>query len=246
MSTDRSTHWSLTINNPNADDEECIALARQRGWKIDGQKERGEGGTEHYQLHLQTPQVRFSAVKKMFPRAHIEVARNPSALALYVTKEETRIGELVKKQDRYPSQSKFFELIWDEILATPDDYPFKLATLKFVGDAKPHRRAYWQAAQALVRKGYYVENMAVNPMTLSAWDSFFYALLDRKIAGETSRQTDEVRLIPEDSLPPQEVNAPQASLSQEAYYPPPPCSPCQTCHDWSCRTPNRHASQRSP
>ena len=86
-STSRSNIWSLTINNPTADDEECIQLARQKGWKVEGQKEVGKEGTPHYQLMLKTPQVRFSAVKKLFPRAHIEIARNATALAQYVTKK---------------------------------------------------------------------------------------------------------------------------------------------------------------
>lgn len=94
--TDRGTCWSLTINNPTQDDEDAIHIARQKGWKVEGQKERGEQGTEHYQLMLRTPQVRFSAVKKQFPRAHIELARNPSALATYVSKEETRLQPLAQ------------------------------------------------------------------------------------------------------------------------------------------------------
>lgn len=188
--TSRATHWSLTINNPTDADEECLQLARQRGWKIDGQRERGQEGTEHLQLHVQTPQVRFSAVKKMFPRAHIEVARNPSALAQYVVKDDTRVGELVSKQEAYPSQAKFFDLIWVEILATPEAYNFRPATLKFFGESKPHKLAYWKAAQALVSQGYYVEQMAANPMTIAAWDVFATAILRRKIARETSRQTD--------------------------------------------------------
>jgi len=72
--TDRATVWSVTINNPTPSDEEGIALARQRGWQVEGQKEKGSEGTEHYQLMVKTPQVRFSAVKKAFPRGHIEAA----------------------------------------------------------------------------------------------------------------------------------------------------------------------------
>jgi len=214
--TQRATHWSLTINNPTSDDEECMALARQRGWKIDGQKERGAEGTEHYQLHLQTPQVRFAAVKKAFPRAHIEIARNAAALQQYVMKSDTRVGGLLTQQEKYPSQSKFFDLVWVEILATPAEYNFRPTTLKFFGENKPHKLAYWKACQSLVSQGYHIESMAVNPMTLAAWDSFHLALLRRKNAGETTRQPD-VRLIPEDSLPTQEYNHASQDVSQEAY-----------------------------
>jgi len=64
---------------------------------------------------VKTPQVRFSAVKKAFPRAHIEVARNPAALATYVSKEETRVGQLPGKSELYPSQAKTFGMFVDWI-----------------------------------------------------------------------------------------------------------------------------------
>ena len=89
MSQQRASVWSVTINNPTQTDEYNISEARQKGWKVEGQLERGEQGTEHYQLILRTPQVRFSAVKQVFPRAHIEVARNVGALTAYVHKEDT-------------------------------------------------------------------------------------------------------------------------------------------------------------
>jgi len=104
----RSSAWSITINNPTQTDEYNIALARQKGWKVEGQKEKGEQGTEHYQLIVRTPQVRFSAIKRVFPRAHIEVARNVAALTAYVHKEESRVSSLAIDQSKYPSQLQLF------------------------------------------------------------------------------------------------------------------------------------------
>lgn len=65
---------------------------------------------------VKTPQVRFSAVKKLFPRGHIEIARNPAALATYVGKEETRVGQLPDKQELYPSQAKTFSMFAEYVL----------------------------------------------------------------------------------------------------------------------------------
>lgn len=48
----------------------------------------------HYQLMVKTPQERFAAIKKVFPTAHIEVARNQKALEQYVHKEDTRVEPL--------------------------------------------------------------------------------------------------------------------------------------------------------
>jgi len=196
--TSRSSCWSLTINNPTSDDEEALNLARQRGWRVDGQKEVGKEGTPHYQLILHTGQVRFAAVKKLFPRAHIEPARNSAALAAYVKKDDTRAGSLPSQQEMYPSQKRFFELIWDEIYNNPEcfeNYGFKVETKRFYGDKGTSKRAFYTATRELIRRGYVVENLASNPMTLNSWDLFAYALLDRKIAGETMRQTDEIAQV---------------------------------------------------
>ena len=107
--------WSVTINNPTPSDDEEIARARQKGWKVDGQPEVGANGTLHYQLVVKTPQVRFSQVKKAFCRAHVELARDPLALQAYVHKEDTKAGELQVAQEMYPSLSKLWELIYDQL-----------------------------------------------------------------------------------------------------------------------------------
>ena len=95
----RATAWSVTMNMKTIPREKCenyIDNARFHGWSVEGQIEKGQEGTQHYQLLVKTPQVRFSAVKKLFPTAHIEVARNVSALQNYVHKDDTRVEELKK------------------------------------------------------------------------------------------------------------------------------------------------------
>lgn len=185
---DRATCWSLVINNPKPSDDEDIATALQKGWRIDGQLEKGEKeGTPHYQMILRTPQVRFAAVKKQFPRARIEVARNPAALSAYVRKEETRAGTLPTSQERYPSQAKFFDLVWDEILADPTKSEFKRASNGMFISPK---NALVFATKELIKKGYMVENVCCNPMTIQAWTYFHPEFLIRK----TNRQTDAERV----------------------------------------------------
>lgn len=195
----RSTAWSLTLNNPTAEDEEQINIARQQGWKVEGQKEKGESGTEHYQLMVKTPQVRFSSVKKMFPRAHIEPARNIAALTQYVVKESTRVGDLPTQQSLYPSLSRFWELLAEELNA--------MEFLNWNYLVEPTTRSssevWWKetprsvlkdplialdwATEALIHKGYRVEGIACNPSTRLAWKKFHSALLCRAY---THRQTD--------------------------------------------------------
>jgi len=193
MQNVRATNWSLTINNPTEKDEEEIARARQQGWSVEGQKEVGEEGTPHYQLHVKTPQVRFSAVKKMFSRAHIEVAKSPAALAKYVQKEETRVGQLSTSQDQYPSLSKLWELIyiwlrdtkevslWDDV---KDEFCVKGSYVIYVDSNYVHHRReplsiFDDFIKDMIKAGYFVETMGINPQIRGSWNSYWFALLQR-------------------------------------------------------------------
>lgn len=183
--TTRHSCWSLTINNPTADDEECIALARQKGWKIEGQLEAGTEGTPHYQLKLSTGQVRFSAVKKAFPRAHIEPARNVAALTQYVAKEDTRIGTLSTTQEKYPSLSRFWQLVYDR-MSDEEGGPADEIDWTRVSDKKKLER-FDSACYTLITEGYHIETMAVNPQVRACFAKFAGAILFRAFA---DRQTD--------------------------------------------------------
>lgn len=181
MSTERGTVWSLTINNPTSSDEECINVARQKGWRVEGQKEKGKEGTVHYQLLLRTPQVRFSAVKKQFPRAHIEIARNKAALQQYVHKEDTREGELQSSDEYYPSLQK----VWDM-------FSFHLYDLYEDWRDKPSDMPQWNGERWLsefdkwvniaIQHGYVVEGIAVNPQTRSSINKYGFSLYTRSVA----------------------------------------------------------------
>ena len=177
--SDRGTNWSVTINNPTPDDEEAIALARQKGWKVEGQLEAGKEGTPHYQLHVKTPQIRFAALKKAFPRAHIEPARNVKALETYVKKDETRIGGLATSSEMYPSQSKFWELVCDRIQPPKGSQCMNPGRLLDQLD---------DACRLLIEEGYHIENIAANPSTRAIWNRFSFSIQKRTETEKTARQ----------------------------------------------------------
>lgn len=112
---------------------------------------------------VRTGQQRFSAVKKQFPRAHIEPAKNVAALEQYVTKEETRVGQLPTASAMYPSQAATFNMFADWIDEDVD------------GRKGGHHR--WNADRWLEKwesfvhdkicEGYFIEQLAVNPQTLA-------------------------------------------------------------------------------
>jgi len=195
-STDRANCWSLTINNPTPADDECIAQARARGWKVDGQKEQGEeSGTIHYQICLTTGQVRFSAVKKMFPRARIEIAREKSALLKYVNKQETRVGSLPTTTSKYPSSMEFWKLITTELMS----YEIPKEHRIMDGEDRPYWEATWDAEKSyhfacakLIRKGFHIDVLCMNPQIrkfwlIHTWDIVYRAYIER----QTDRQTAE-------------------------------------------------------
>lgn len=200
MANDRATMWSVTINNPTEKDEEEIALARQRGWKVEGQKEVGLEGTPHYQLAVKTPQVRFSAVRKAFQRGHVEQARNAKALQTYVTKEETRVGQLPTAQDKYPSMSKLLVLLFEKFNALNyldiDNYPTQLWRRTTSG--RPILELFDDAVRPLIVEGYKIGSMCANPATRSHFKLYWQAefehihlALEAQHALETKdRQTD--------------------------------------------------------
>lgn len=99
-SAKKSCYWSITINNPTEDDLIRWEGLKGEKWvkKVIGQLEKGENGTPHVQGMLNTESVRFSQIKRVLPRAHIEVARKPAALAQYVQKEDTRLAPLQTAQ----------------------------------------------------------------------------------------------------------------------------------------------------
>jgi len=207
--TARATVWSLTIANPTESSEEEIAMARQKGWTVIGQIELGEGGLRHYQIMLKTPQLRFSAIKKQFPTAHIEIARNPKALELYVNKEETRAGQLPSSQEKYPSLSRYWDFIYQycERMNYIDYSETKFAWWKDA-NRKEALTILDEATDDLIRHGYFVEGIASNPSTRTSFKKYSLAILERAYdIRQTDRQTnpdlDSVQ-IPTFPVPPYE------------------------------------------
>lgn len=221
--TKRSSVWSVTINNPTSGDEECLALARQMGWKVEGQLEKGEEGTPHYQLCVRTPQVRFSAVKKAFPRGHVEAARSAPALKRYVEKEEGRLAPLPTTQEMYPSLSKFWDLVVQHIDA---DNWYTIAVWQGLEEWNERKAggplltpdlALTRAVNDLIADGYHIESLAVNPQVISAWRKYHKGLIlrvykERKAAALETEESVSLPMVNDapqvPSPPPQDPPAP--------------------------------------
>lgn len=177
----RATCWSITINNPTAQDTQCNVP----GWKLHGQYEEGEEGTRHFQGMLKTPQVRFAQVKKEFPRAHIEVARNKEALALYVNKKETRVATY--EAQGVPSMFEYQDIVanrWDE-----EDW---IEYLRMYPTKPCDERAMLyidNIVSNLVLEGYKgIEFIAINPMWRASWKKFYRSIIERNARSSRSQE----------------------------------------------------------
>lgn len=150
------------------------------GWKMIGQMEQGAEGTEHFQGMLRTPQVRFSAVKKVYPRAHIEVARSKAALEKYVSKEETRLA--VVESEHIPTIFEYQTTIakrwkWDEF----QEFLVARGPLK---DQDETAMLYLDSlvAQDIANGQRGAEWIATNPMWRNAWKKFWRSIIKRENA----------------------------------------------------------------
>lgn len=189
-SADRATCWSITQQVQST--EEGKLFMEQMvppGWHLTGQVEVAPTtGQLHLQLMLRTPQVRFSAVKKQFPKAHIEQARDRRALATYVQKDETRV--MAMEQPETPTIWQFSEMVANRV-----DIAELVEHVRAFRSAPPTETLYWDdaAGEEILRYidilvGRFVhegvrgaEYMGVNPMFRSAWKTYGRSLILRKI-----------------------------------------------------------------
>lgn len=179
MTTERSGCWSITINNPKEGEIETIELPA--GWKLQGQMEVGKEGTPHYQGMLTTPQVRFSAVKKVLVRAHIEPARNRSALQKYVHKADTRSAEVDIVESRIPTLFDYQKVVadeWDEEewhRFSKDVVPEKIDDIAMLYLDRIVAAHIEQGVKG-------IEFIAINPMWRSSWKKFWRSIIKRNAA----------------------------------------------------------------
>lgn len=193
---ERATCWSITINNPKEDEYNCSLPAK---WMLSGQLEKGEEeGTVHYQGMLTTPQVRFSAVKKQFPRAHIEVAKNRSALSKYVHKDDTRLQVVQDNVSNIPTLFDYQHTVaskWNEedfvkmrngiISQEPNKCEGDIALLYIDSIVE----------QDIIDGVLGIEYIAINPMWRSSWKKFYRGIIlrEKKIRAECIENGETVR-----------------------------------------------------
>lgn len=194
---ERGTCWSITINNPTDDD--LKPSFPNNKWVMKGQIEQGKEGTVHYQGMLTTPQVRFSAVKKALPRAHIELAKNRQALEKYVQKEDTRVAVVQNIHNNIPTLFDYQHTVASKW----DDEEFRTFCAKYDNDYII-KHGMGEIAllyvDTIVAKDIEdgmcgIEYIAINPMWRSAWKKFWRQMVrrERKIISSNLVIEDETQ-----------------------------------------------------
>jgi len=184
--TDRATCWSITINNPTK--EEVDAWTNIPGWHMKGQYEEGDkNGTPHFQGMLRTPQVRVKAVKRIFPRAHIEIARDRAALAKYVNKEETRVATY--EADGVPTIFEYQKKVADQWNTESFEECRRLYHNKPEDDVA---MIYLDGICAnMISEGAKgLEFIAINPMWRSSWKRFYRSIITRNASSLLGSQVE--------------------------------------------------------
>jgi len=164
----RSSWWSITINNPTDEDRNCLKSENWPTWvkRYDGQEEVGKDGTLHIQGALNTAQVRFSAVKGWLARAHIEAARDKSALLKYVQKSDTAVEGTFKSESKeYLTMDKALKkLVQFYEPASEQRWEF----LKY-DSQKVYTEEYWAAVNRLLEEDSTLVQLYTNPQMLRSW-----------------------------------------------------------------------------
>lgn len=182
--TERASCWSITINNPTAEDDEIIAKLRRMPWFIEfkSQLEEGAEGTKHIQGMLRTSQVRFSAVKKALPRAHIEAARNSNALAAYVNKTDTCLAKRSEVVRDIPTLFEYQDKVAAELKEA--DVMERWAYYEQMRVIKDPGECALEVVDSIVSRhiaagGRGLEFISINPMWRSSWKKFWRAIIKR-------------------------------------------------------------------
>lgn len=100
----RSRDYAFTINNPVESDYSALDLLKDKAQYIIVGDEVGENGTPHLQCYAYfSNQKAFGSMKKLFPRAHIEVAKGSAEQnRVYCSKQKVlfECGEIPQQGKR--------------------------------------------------------------------------------------------------------------------------------------------------
>ena len=154
---DKSTWWSITAFDEG--EKEWLAAGVYPSFveKLFGGLEKcPDTGKVHFQGALKCrSQQRFSAIKKILPKSHIEAAKSSSALQKYAMKAETAVGEKAIYSNERPYYT--LEAILTLLAVMPGDQDIDIDD------------DFWNRVVLILIKEPWLVGLLVKPDTLRAW-----------------------------------------------------------------------------
>lgn len=202
MSQIRASCWSLTLYydvNDKPVDVDFQLPSIPAGWTVEGQiEECPETKRLHYQGMAKTPQIRRSALDRIFgTKNHYEKAISRVGLEDYVHKPETRIAEVATKSvmnmydfSKYIAEK--FEMEEYEIMKkTADDLSYKTDG-KIKADYEAVMLEYIDelVCEAIESGIEGAEWNGSNPAFRAMWKKYGLAVVKRTLRARQDRQTD--------------------------------------------------------
>lgn len=108
MANSNGRNFCFTLNNPSTEEKEAVLRCPLAKYVIFGEEKGEKDGTPHLQGYFEMKKtVRFSALKKLYPRMHIEKRGGSQRQAiLYCMKGSQSHEEWQEKEDKGPNFGK--------------------------------------------------------------------------------------------------------------------------------------------
>jgi hypothetical protein len=184
--TDKSTWWSIT----SFDDGEKAYLGGGNfpEWvaAVHGGIEKcPDTGREHFQGALQCrSQQRFSAIKKILPKSHIEPARHAEALRKYAMKVDTAVGEKREITNGTPYYTA--EMLQKLIAITPCETGFNCGNLK---------EQFWSKVRVILITKPYLVGALAKPDTMRIFENTWSVWVEHMTDAETGNLLSEEAIV---------------------------------------------------
>lgn len=172
--TAKSSWWSITAYG----DELEYLLALQGGTaEFPPQVKAIYGGVEecpktqrlHFQGALNTAQVRFSAVKRILPKSHIEACRSDAeSLKRYAMKDETSVGQKSSQTNPkyYTLESLMLKIAETFVEQLNEEW-------SIITDNDDH--GYHDITRTLLKREYlFLCNLCSQPQSVRCWKLYYY------------------------------------------------------------------------
>lgn len=172
--TDRGYAWSLTVYDPG----ELANISNKDTWpnwlrKVKYQEEICPStGKHHWQVAALTQQVRFSALKKWLPTAHIELARNKQALMNYVEKDDTAVAgtrQELESEKQYMALHQQLQRLANLVVENMEEYQACRMALIEEKDKNPDKAMYWWVARLMLTAEPELVAVIANPALEKMW-----------------------------------------------------------------------------